>query len=368
MSRPLKGLSVETQARRGRMRRGEPPAERRGTRVGKLVVPDSALRLGILDPRLYDALYSQSYDLWTTEYGACPLGVKKSSPCSNAGAPFNVFSPDQNIFVDYDTNPDAAPGAEHTVGSVQSGDELVAARLPFLRHPEVPKRPTLLMLEVTGHVMAGIYITTPRGGELHILNSWPLKSAQPIQDVFTALEANPMKAPRSVRVVDIAAEVSKDTKTGVDLQAGELIGLCTLWVSVVSSAVLAPHPELPEPYRGKAGAMPFLQDQLNSSGAMGLPPAVVAMYTKVYQTLQAEKDALIAEYEAKGIFANCPAGASASAVATMASKVFSPLKRTSGPGGSRRRIPWTRRGRPFSSRRHRTRRVARRPGRRISRG
>lgn len=285
----------------------------RGTAVGDLRVPQSALRLGIIDPRLYDNLFFSNFQLWVTKYNACPLSRGVSGDCSTST--FNVFPPEKNPMIEWSDVDDST--GNHTLGEVGEGAVLDVAVLPYMKHRELASRPTLMMFLVTGHVMAAIYFVTERGGELHLLNPWPLGIEQQLRDVYSLLEAR-LPAARKITIVDVASQVQSylTSKIGaavsIDLQANEKLGFCTLWVGIISQAVLT---------TGEA-PMTFLQSEVTKS-----PPAVgyqlsqnaLDFYARVYDRLHVEKAALVKE-ASKAFLDRCPQGSAAVAVVNLAAK------------------------------------------------
>jgi hypothetical protein len=287
----------------------------RGTAVGDLRVPQSALRLGIIDPRLYDDLFFSNFQLWVTKYNACPLSRGMSGDCSTST--FNVFPPEKNPMIEWSDVDDST--GKHTLGEVGEGAVLDVAVLPYMKHRELASRPTLMMFLVTGHVMAAIYFVTPRGGELHLLNPWPLGIEQQLRDVYALLEAR-LPSARKITIVDVASQVESylTSKTGadvsIDLQTNEKLGFCTLWVGIISQAVLTVQTPVPP--------MTYLQSEVTKS-----PPAVgyqlsqnaLNFYSHVYTRLLVEKEALVKE-ASKAFLDTCPEGSAAVAVVNLAAK------------------------------------------------
>ena len=337
----------------------QPP---RGIPVGDVVVPKSAERIGVVDPRLYDDLFSGNFSTWVKKYGACPLGQGVSKACDEKST-FNVFPPEKNPSLEYDDVSEEAH--DNVIGEVAEGAAIESAVLPYLGHEATEARPTLLMFSVTGHVFPGIYFRSPRGGVLHLLNPWPLGNTQQIRDVFTLLETNlKTTGAKNIVVVDVAKDVEAYTsrlagkKAEIDLQENEKVGFCTLWVGILSHAVLTTETDdgtPPMTFLQSANAVPAVGDSMLNDRTLGF-------YSRVYTRLRDEKDAL--EAEARTLFGKdkCGFAAAAFAATRLAARAARGGKRTVGRRTRKKRPKWKRRDPRSSSTVRRTRRSARKHG------
>ena len=295
---------------------------------------------------------------WLGKNG-CPLGLGVSGSCSTST--FNFFSFDKNPTIEWSSVDDSIQ--QNTIGTVAEGAKVEVAKLPFLQHSATYIRPTFMMFDVTGHVMFAIFFHRKEAngtdsGEIHILNPWSLKKSQQQIDVYTLLEeklgktkGKPESKPKIV-VIDVADEVENNIRyiTGeerfvVNLQEGEAIGFCTLWVGIFAKQVLATHSYeingvtsyVPQP-------MTFLQEQfLSKKTAVGsqLSVPTLAFYTNVYWTLIQQRRQLIEE--AKTVFGDDTCYTAAIAVTTLAAR----------PGG--RKKTYRKRNHSRQTRRHRPR-------------
>ena len=338
-----------------------------GVDVGTFKIPASNFRIGIVDPRHYEDIFSGNTLFWS-EKGGCALGIGMSKGCEEAGTAFNFFTFDRNPMIEWS---DVDDDIQHnTIGTVAKGAKVEVAKLPYLAHSETRKRPTLLMFEVTGHVMLAIYFNgTKRGSTLHILNPWPIGNTQQLLDVYTLFgKALGYLGAKNVEIIDVAGDVEKYTqslaKTGnvsiINLQDNERVGFCTLWVGILASAVLrAKAPDGSHP-------MTFLDRQVKSGadpiGTYQLNQALLDFYFNVYWTLMDRRNAIIKD--AKKVFGEdkCFPASAAHAVATMLKESVSGGKRMGGRRTYRRKSKWKRQSQRSSSTRRRIRRITRKRG------
>jgi hypothetical protein len=330
-----------------------------------VVISGADVRKGIVSPAVYPALFFNNFKTWAVEYNACILGRGVSDECTDEST-FNVLPPEKNPEIEWsDVSGDVK---DNVIGEVAPGAVLNLAFLPYLKHPAMKLRPTLMMFSVTGHVMAAIYFARARGGVLHILNPWPIGAIQQIKDVYTILEERLGPAARHVIVVDIAEQVQKYASTlvgkiPINLQEGEAIGFCTLWVGILSQAVLTTEtPKGTQP-------MTFLNEEVGKENTPGyqLSPEALKFYLRVYWRLVQSKDALVKQVKAEFGDDKCSAAAAAKAAVALAKvAAMKPLKGGKRTNGRRTRkgvSTWKRRDQR-SSQARRTRRSTKKPGRR----
>jgi hypothetical protein len=257
-----------------------PPVGSRAQKVGKVPITMARIREGVLNGDTWVAIFQQNNEVWKS-LGGCPLGVGTSSECDPEKVMFNFFPTSLDAEIEWSEETESGDG--HVAADPAPGAVVKVAKMPFLKHPETFKRPTLLAFEVTGHVMLGILYNYKgaRGPQLHIVNPWSLKESQQLKDVYVLLETTLKKHARNVIVIDVADEIQKtrDPKV-INLQEDEKIGFCTLWVGILAGRLI-PH-------------LPNLQVAVGEGPEGGqLNLAALQIYKEVYTNLQDELTALV---------------------------------------------------------------------------
>ena len=322
-----------------------------------LPVQRNELRNGILRYETWEKVFKLNVKTWKAK-GGYQLDGKEPATGTET---FNFWSAANNAQIDFEEL-DPAEAGDFVGAERADGAEIEYSRLPYFERTQVKKRPSLLMFEVTGHVMIAIYFGNLGKGEgrreLHILNPWPLKGSTQLKDVYALFDLKMPAKARTILVADVADEVQSISKGEINLQQHEKQGFCTLWVGIIAARAIQIMKELSETVDANRSTPTV-------SGVLALP--VKTLYkTKVYNVLQQKLDENMRRIAEELPMVSCQYLASAQATESMAEEALGKGgKRTVGRR-TRKKIPkWKRRGRHSSSTVRRTRRIARRSGRAI---
>lgn len=244
-------------------------------KIGNVIVTRSELRLGILSTDTWPKLFEENSALWK-RLGGCEIS-SDDEPMCDPKATFNFFPSSRDAILDYPDQPASESQAKHVVGSFQTDVAPDTLEFPSLKPSALSARPTLLVFEVSGHVMLTIYFGNKRTGkpELHILNPWPMKGSQQFKDVYTLQEFTKSR----ITVVDIAQRLGEVYGMDVDLQENEKLGYCTLWVGILARNAIQRISEL-------SSAV------VNDRGTLAPGAAALAIYRDIYRDLAQNKKAI----------------------------------------------------------------------------
>lgn len=320
MAGPIKRTPWKKRIELAQMVGPSPPAL-----YGTVLIPRANIRAGILGETIWPKVFEENSEIWK-RLGGCEITPK--TPACPSSSLFNYFPYAQDAVLEY---PEAEGVHNHTI-AVDATKEPIEKRFPYLRRTQIKLRPTLLMFEVSGHVMLGVYFGNKKRPELHILNPWSIHGTQQERDVFTLQES----AKARIAVVDVVGRVEEQYGTEIDLQSGEKIGYCTLWVGILASEVIKRMRDINAAVLGDKGTI-----------APGI--GALEIYKEIYSGLAAKKAGIEAQVKARlGPIFDCTDMAAAMAVLQLATEAAAVAgkRRTL---RKRKRSPHTRKTRPRKS-------------------
>jgi hypothetical protein len=304
---------------------------------GKSRLPSmvSDLRVGILAPEKWDLVFKANIDAWKRKGGYQLDGIRGPKGTEL----FNFWAFDKNARIDFPEG--KGDGAEHVIGDRDLDAEVEYFHFPYLRRTEVLNRPSLIVFEVTGHVMLGIYFGNLKRPQLHILNPWPLKLASTqFLDTYEVVMQSSKKLAREILYVDVAGELQTIFGKEYNLQEKERVGFCTLWVGIMASAVI---PHLKEIHETLVG---------HSAASSVLTMRTAKIYRdKVYEPLELQLNAIIDATLKEFPGLKCEYLAAARAIGDLAATAIRAGKRKSKRRTYRKKPTWRQRHGRRSTRR-----------------
>ena len=274
--------------------------------VGNVVITTAELREGVLGGNTWVKLFQQNDRVWK-DMGGCPLGIGESEKCP-ATTPFNYFPTQFNAILE--VSEETASNTPNVVAERGKNAVIEVAKLPFLTHEETFKRPTLMVFEITGHVMLSVIYPLEGGGRaIHILNPWSLTGEAPLKDVYDLLKTL-KRYERNVVVVDVVTELERRFKQQINLQEDERIGFCTLWVGILAAAVI-PHLSALKESVANLKEVSGSKQQLNET--------TLKIYNDIYTKLKTQREKILNQAKSQYGETSCtPTTSAAIAALTLA--------------------------------------------------